>query len=174
MKIYIQKFITPSIGLMVPAMLALACFQVMAQTVRPVDTRQLEKDFVTPPMAAKPHVMWHWMGADFSQPGITKDLEAMAACGIGGAMIFNLGAEIGNAPWPGQTYRGNAYWEAMRHTLAEAKRYIAEGHFKPGSMLPKIQAVVDFLENGGKEAIITDPAHLGAALAGHGGTHVFP
>ena len=122
MKIYIQKFITPSIGLMVPAMLALACFQVMAQTVRPVDTRQLEKDFVTPPMAAKPHVMWHWMGADFSQPGITKDLEAMAACGIGGAMIFNLGAEIGNAPWPGQTYRGNAYWEAMRHTLAEAKR----------------------------------------------------
>ena len=61
-----------------------------------------------------------------------------------------------------------------RMSLAEAKRYIGEGHFKPGSMLPKIQAVVDFLENGGKEAIITDPAHLGAALAGHGGTHVFP
>ena len=61
-----------------------------------------------------------------------------------------------------------------RMSLAEAKRYIQEGHFKPGSMLPKIQAVVDFLENGGKEAIITDPAHLGAALAGHGGTHVFP
>jgi carbamate kinase len=61
-----------------------------------------------------------------------------------------------------------------RLSLADAKRYIQEGHFKPGSMLPKIQAVVDFLENGGKEAIITDPAHLGAALAGHGGTHVFP
>jgi carbamate kinase len=59
-------------------------------------------------------------------------------------------------------------------SLADAKRYIAEGHFKPGSMLPKIQAVVDFLENGGKEAIITDPAHLGAALANHGGTHVHP
>jgi carbamate kinase len=61
-----------------------------------------------------------------------------------------------------------------RMTLAEAKRYIEEGHFKPGSMLPKIQAVVDFLEGGGKEAIITDPAHLGAALAGQDGTHVFP
>ena len=61
-----------------------------------------------------------------------------------------------------------------RMSLADAKRYIAEGHFKPGSMLPKIQAVVDFLENGGKEAIITDPAHLGAALANHGGTHVYP
>jgi carbamate kinase len=61
-----------------------------------------------------------------------------------------------------------------RMSLADARRYIAEGHFKPGSMLPKIQAVVDFLENGGQEAIITDPAHLGAALAGAGGTHVFP
>jgi len=59
-------------------------------------------------------------------------------------------------------------------TLAEAKRYIGEGHFKPGSMLPKVQAVVDFLENGGKEAIITDPSHLGAALANRGGTHIIP
>jgi hypothetical protein len=66
--------------------------------------------------------MWHWMGSDFSQAGITKDLEAMQACGIGGAEIFNLGAEIGNLPWPEQTYRGTAYWETMRHTLAEAKR----------------------------------------------------
>ena len=82
----------------------------------------LAAQFASPPMAAKPHVMWHWMGADFSQPGITKDLEAMKALGIGGAEIFNLGAEIGNVPWPEQTYRGKAYWEAMRHTLAEAKR----------------------------------------------------
>ena len=57
-------------------------------------------------------------------------------------------------------------------TLAEAKRYITEGHFKPGSMLPKIQAVVDFLEGGGREAIITDPEHLAAALAGQAGTRV--
>ena len=59
-------------------------------------------------------------------------------------------------------------------TLAELKQYMQEGHFKPGSMLPKIQAVVAFIEQGGKEAIITDPAHLGASLAGHGGTHVIP
>jgi len=61
-----------------------------------------------------------------------------------------------------------------RMTLAEAKRYCAEGHFKPGSMLPKIQAVIAFLEGGGREAIITDPAHLGEALAGKTGTHVVP
>ena len=57
-------------------------------------------------------------------------------------------------------------------TLAEAKQYIGEGHFKPGSMLPKVQAVVDFLEGGGQEAIITDPEHLAAALAGKAGTRV--
>lgn len=61
-----------------------------------------------------------------------------------------------------------------RMTLAEAKRYCEEGHFKPGSMLPKIQAVIAFLEGGGREAIITDPAHLGEALAGKTGTHVVP
>jgi len=61
-----------------------------------------------------------------------------------------------------------------RMTVAEAKQYCAEGHFKPGSMLPKIQAVIEFLEGGGKEAIITDPEHLGLALAGKTGTHVVP
>ena len=61
-----------------------------------------------------------------------------------------------------------------RMTVAEAKRYIKEGHFKPGSMLPKVQAIVDFLEGGGKEAIITDPEHLEQALAGKTGTHVVP
>jgi carbamate kinase len=57
-------------------------------------------------------------------------------------------------------------------SLAEAKRYMAEGHFKPGSMRPKIQAVVEFLEGGGKLAIITDPEHLGAALKGRSGTRI--
>ena len=85
-------------------------------------TSDLAEQFAAPPMAARPHVWWHWMGPDFSQSGITKDLEAMKACGIGGATIFNLGAEIGNVPWPEHTYRGEAYWAAMRHTMAEAKR----------------------------------------------------
>jgi carbamate kinase len=59
-------------------------------------------------------------------------------------------------------------------TVAEAKRYITEGHFKPGSMLPKVQAVIEFLEDGGRQAIITDPEHVAAALEGRGGTHVTP
>lgn len=59
-----------------------------------------------------------------------------------------------------------------RMTLAEARQYLGEGHFKPGSMLPKIQAVVAFLEGGGKEALVTDPAHLAQALRGETGTRI--
>jgi carbamate kinase len=57
-------------------------------------------------------------------------------------------------------------------TLADCKKYVEEGHFKAGSMLPKIQAVIKFLENGGEKAIITDPAHLREALEGKTGTHI--
>jgi carbamate kinase len=59
-------------------------------------------------------------------------------------------------------------------TVAEAKRYIAAGHFAPGSMLPKIQAVVEFIEQGGQMAIITDPPNLARAVAGETGTRIVP
>jgi carbamate kinase len=62
-----------------------------------------------------------------------------------------------------------------RITLAEAKRYSAEGtHFAKGSMAPKIQAVTWFLEAGGKHAIITRPENIGRALKGEAGTHFVP
>jgi carbamate kinase len=57
-------------------------------------------------------------------------------------------------------------------TVAEAKKYIKEGHFAPGSMLPKIQAIVEFLEAGGKEALVTDPENIERALAGETGTRI--
>ena len=59
-------------------------------------------------------------------------------------------------------------------TLAELKQYMAENHFAPGSMLPKVQAVIKFLENGGKEAIITNPESLEDAIGGRTGTHIYP
>ena len=57
-------------------------------------------------------------------------------------------------------------------TVAEAKQYIAEGHFAPGSMLPKIQACIDFLEKGGEKALITDPENIPRALNGETGTWI--
>ena len=58
-------------------------------------------------------------------------------------------------------------------TVAEAKKYIEEGtHFAKGSMEPKIKAIVKFLEQGGKEAIVTDPENIGRALRGETGTRI--
>ncbi len=59
-------------------------------------------------------------------------------------------------------------------TLAEAKQYLAEGHFAKGSMGPKIQAVIWYLERGGKRALITNPENIGRALAGETGTWLVP
>jgi carbamate kinase len=60
-------------------------------------------------------------------------------------------------------------------TLAEAKQYLAEGtHFAKGSMAPKIQAIIWFLENGGKQALITNPENIGRALKGETGTWIVP
>jgi len=60
-------------------------------------------------------------------------------------------------------------------TLAEAKGYMAEGtHFAKGSMAPKIEAVINFLEAGGKKALITDPANIARALKGETGTFIEP
>lgn len=57
-------------------------------------------------------------------------------------------------------------------TVAEAKRYAEEGHFAEGSMLPKIEAIIRFLEAGGKEAIITNPENIARALRGEAGTRI--
>ena len=56
-------------------------------------------------------------------------------------------------------------------TLQEIERLYAEGHFPPGSMGPKIEAVIHFLRHGGRRALITDPASLPQAIEGLAGTH---
>jgi carbamate kinase len=57
-------------------------------------------------------------------------------------------------------------------TVAEAKSYMVAGHFAPGSMLPKIEACIHFVEQHGGTAVITCPACLSAALDGRTGTRV--
>jgi carbamate kinase len=62
-----------------------------------------------------------------------------------------------------------------RMTLLEAKNYLAEGiHFAKGSMAPKIQAIIWYLEAGGKQALITSPENIGRALRGETGTWIVP
>jgi carbamate kinase len=57
-----------------------------------------------------------------------------------------------------------------RLTASEARRHLAEGQFPPGSMGPKIEAILQYLDHGGKAALITDPPHIPAALRGETGT----
>ena len=59
-------------------------------------------------------------------------------------------------------------------TVDQAKKYMAEGHFPPGSMGPKIQAAINFLESGGERVIITSIEKSGEALDGTAGTVIVP
>ena len=56
-------------------------------------------------------------------------------------------------------------------TLEEIERMHAQGHFPPGSMGPKIEAVLRFLKAGGRRALITNPESLPLAIEGRAGTH---
>jgi carbamate kinase len=70
--------------------------------------------------------------------------------------------------------KANEKW-LDRMTLAEAKQYLAEGvHFAKGSMAPKIQAIIWYLEGGGKQALITSPENIGRALRSETGTWIVP
>lgn len=64
--------------------------------------------------------------------------------------------------------------EMLGHISADAARsHVSEGHFAEGSMRPKMEAAIDFVMAGGKEAIITDPEHLVEAVEkGTSGTHI--
>jgi carbamate kinase len=59
-------------------------------------------------------------------------------------------------------------------TVREAEQYVVEGHFAPGSMLPKIEAALRFLRGGGREVIITSPERLKDAVVSGKGTHIVP
>ncbi len=55
-------------------------------------------------------------------------------------------------------------------TVAEMKTYLAEGHFAPGSMKPKVEAAIQFIENGGERVVICTPETIADAAAGTRGT----
>jgi len=56
--------------------------------------------------------------------------------------------------------------------ILQAKKYLREGHFPPGSMGPKIEAAIQFLKSGGKKVIITDIPNISKAIAGKAGTEI--
>lgn len=90
---------------------------------------ELENIFQRPPAAARPQVLWMWMGGQVSRDGITRDLEALREAGFGGTTMFSLAdtctpwaGVIGNAPLPPVVAFGAAWWQLVRHAAAESQR----------------------------------------------------
>jgi len=81
--------------------------------------RSLEAGFLCPPDDAKPRVWWHWMNGNVSKEGITADLEAMAAAGIGGAHVFDVGCNVPGGP---VKFNTSIWDEHIRFAAKEAER----------------------------------------------------
>lgn len=79
----------------------------------------------------------------------------------------------GNGPQVGFILRRSEIAKVVAAMHQVLKQYVLENHFAAGSMLPKVQAVINFLENGGKKAIITNPESLEDAIAQKGGPHIY-
>jgi carbamate kinase len=101
---------------------------------------------------------------------IDKDLASSLLASLLGAELFLISTAVEkvslNFGKPDQS-------EVDHLTLSQVKRYLEQGtHFAPGSMKPKMEAVVGYLERGGKEAVITNPENMERALAGQTGTRI--
>ena len=77
------------------------------------------EEFRNPPPSARPHTWWHWMNGNVTKAGITADLEAMAAAGIGGAQIFDAGLALPKGP---VVFASDAWFDCLVHADREAKR----------------------------------------------------
>jgi carbamate kinase len=103
---------------------------------------------------------------------IDKDYASALLANTIGAELFIISTAVEKVAL--NFGKDNEQW-LDRMTLSEAKRYLEEGtHFAKGSMAPKIQACVTYLERGGGEALITDPENVERALAGETGTRIVP
>lgn len=100
---------------------------------------------------------------------IDKDLASAVLASQIGADVLVISTSVGRVCLDFGT---GAQREVAAMTVTEAHRYIAEGHFEAGSMLPKVQACIDFIEKGGGAAVITNPESLSAALDGSAGTRI--
>jgi len=112
-----------------------------------------------------------------NEQGDLEGVEAVIDKDLGSSLLGkNLGADtfiICTAVDEVYLHFGEANQKALRQaTLSEIRQYLEEGHFRPGSMKPKVEAVIQFLEGGGDRAIITSPENLLRAVRGEAGTTI--
>ncbi|MBB4079244.1 hypothetical protein GGR28_001864 [Lewinella aquimaris] len=85
----------------------------------PNPSDELEQNFISPPNESKPRTWYHVMSGNMSKAGITKDLESMAAVGIGGLLLFNVTQGI---PLGDVVYDSPEHHDMLVHAAAEAER----------------------------------------------------
>lgn len=102
---------------------------------------------------------------------IDKDAAScLLACELG-ASVFIISTDVDKVAL---NFGTAEQVEIDRMNAAQCRRYLEEGHFAAGSMRPKIESALTFIEKGGAEVIITQPHRLEAALHGIYGTHIVP
>lgn len=112
-----------------------------------------------------------------NKQGDLEGVEAVIDKDLGSSLLAtDLGADtfiISTAVDAAYLNFGKENQKPIGHaTLPEMKRYLAEGHFKPGSMKPKMEAIIQFLEDGGQKGMITSPENLLKTVRGECGTTI--
>jgi carbamate kinase len=102
---------------------------------------------------------------------IDKDAAScLLACELG-ASTFIISTDVDKVAL---NFGTDEHYEIDRMTVAECRGYLADGHFAAGSMRPKIESALRYLEQGGEEVIITQPHNLQSDLKSIYGTHIVP
>jgi len=79
----------------------------------------LKEGFLAPPDLARTHCFWFWMNGNISKSGITRDLEAIKAAGVGGVMNFDAGTGMIKGP---VDFGSKEYWALKNHAISECNR----------------------------------------------------
>ena len=99
---------------------------------------------------------------------IDKDLASALFASSIDADMFLISTEVEKVAI--NFSKPNVQW-LDKLSIEDAKKYLTEGQFGKGSMEPKIKAILSFMENGGRQALVTNPDNMLRALRGETGTH---
>jgi len=108
-------------------------------------------------------------GYDGVEAVVDKDLASAVLAREVGARVLGMSTSVDQVALHYGTPRAQGI---DRMSVQEARRYLDDGHFPSGSMGPKVEAAIRFIEAGGETVLITAPWTIGPALSGAGGTRI--